>query len=500
MSKSPLNLETKQKMKNEVNWKGSALLYLIMVPVWLFALLPLTIIYKIVEFAMFKTKLWKKEIDKAPEDVDSSHLNKTEIDKNEREFDLIVYGATGFTGNFLSEYLTNNYNLLSGDENKNESEKKLKWAIAGRSESKLNELKKKLIAINENMKSLEIITADSNDLDSLWNMCSRTKVVVSTVGPYSKYGNKLIHCCVENGNDYCDITGEINWVRFNMNKYQERARATGARLVFSAGCDSVPWDIATYLLNSKVESDDELIKVNHFNDAKLGFSGGTLSTILNMIDSRFTCPISPRPKFDPLLGVLDESGNKEKSESKLIIKNANGLSKNKEHNYVVFCPLASGNSRIVSMTQAQLGYSPKMVYSEGLTFTSLVNAINFYLYLMILATCLVLKPVRKILLQSEILPNPGQGPTPDQMREHYFIIHSEGTTTKGNKIKLKTTFDRDIGYLDTARMLAETGLCFVFDSDTSKVSDKGGLYSPAAVMGLGLSERLGCTGTTFEFL
>ena len=355
--------------------------------------------------------------------------------------------------------------------------------------------------MNSSLKDLPVLNVDSFKLPQVWDMCARTKVVVSMVGPFAMYGNAVVHSCVKNGTDYCDITGEVNWVRYNFHKYQKEARKTGARLVFSAGCDSVPWDLATFLLNveTKKDADDALVRVVHANDAKLTFSGGTLSTILNMVDGKFTCPIRPRPKFDPLVGDFtgEDLG---KSKSKLLIQNQMGLSRvgGSDSRWKMLSVFAGGNSRIVSISQSQLNYSSKLVYTEYNVENSLLNAMNNFLGLILLVTCVLLKPLRNLLLKYSLLPNPGQGPSLEQIKSHYFVVESTGYTQKGRKIQLHTKFNEDIGYKDTARMLVESGLCFVFNEEG--VSQKGGLFSPAACLGLELKNRLEKTGTEFKLL
>lgn len=326
---------------------------------------------------------------------------------------------------------------------------------------------------------------------------ARTKAIVTTVGPYAKYGNGLIHCCVEQNTDYCDITGEIHWVRFNINRYQEAAMKSGARLIFSAGCDSTPWDLATYLVNEKVEEGDQLAKIDHQNEMQGAFSGGTLSTVLNMIDGRYSCPILPRPKYDVLKQVVDSESNLVKAQNKFVIDNPLMIKRSPQKKWLGISVFAGGNSRIVSRSHALNNYSDKLIYSESFRYDSLLNCVMTLIGLVVLVTVILLKPLRNLLLKYKVLPSPGEGATAEQMRTHFAIINTEGTTVKGKKIRLCTSFNDDIGYRDTARMLAEAGLCFVFDDD--KVKQEGGLYTPASCLGMAYKDRLEASGTEFKF-
>ena len=495
-----LSLAEKQALKNHTNWKAFFLTIIFGIPLWLFCLVPLTIGYKLLEFLLTKFGIMKKVKATKIEEISSDKLEKTTTSKDNREFDLVVFGATGFTGNFMCQYLAKQYELVVGEKDEDHCEgKKLRWAIAGRSVSKLAQLRGSLAKHNPAMKDLPVIKADSYNLEEIWDMVGRTKVVVSTVGPYYKYGNNLVHACAEQNTDYCDITGEINWVRYNVNKYQETARQSGARIVFSSGCDSVPWDLATHQIALQVDEDDELVRVDHLNDCHLSISGGTLATILSMIDNTSNCSIKPRPKFDPLVGEFDGEKGYVRSESKFVIKNFAGLSRvgKGDSRWKVFSPFAGGNSRIVSRSQTLNHYSSKMIYSEASVASNLPNAILYYFGLIMLATCIVLKPIRMLLLKYSLLPSPGQGPTREAMKSHYFVIESTGLTAKGNTIKLKSMFNEDIGYKDTARMLAEAGLCFVFDHKS--VTKEGGIYSPASSMGTELKNRLENSHTHYKF-
>ena len=157
-----------------------------------------------------------------------------------REFDVIVWGATGFTGTLVAEYLMRQYGT-GGD---------LKWAVAGRSKEKLEKLRQSL---DVRPGDLETIVADSFDQDSLRNFAGRTRVVLTTVGPYALYGSSLVEACVEKGTHYCDLAGEVQWIRQMIDRHQARAQQTGARIVHCCGFDSVPMDIGVWFLQDEAK-------------------------------------------------------------------------------------------------------------------------------------------------------------------------------------------------------------------------------------------------------
>ena len=191
----------------------------------------------------------------------------------EREFDVVVWGATGFTGALVAEYLLSRYGM----------DGTLRWAIAARSSSKLDALKSSLGATAA---SLETIVADSFDEQKLADMAARSKVVISTVGPYAKYGSPLVAACVAQGTHYCDLAGEAQWIRKMIDQHHDAAAASGARIVHCCGFDSVPMDVGVWFLQreaherhgSYCRSIAMLVKA-----IKGGASGGTLASITNLI-------------------------------------------------------------------------------------------------------------------------------------------------------------------------------------------------------------------------
>ncbi|WP_348654119.1 saccharopine dehydrogenase NADP-binding domain-containing protein, partial [uncultured Psychrobacter sp.] len=193
-----------------------------------------------------------------------------------RPYAVILYGATSFVGQITAHYLTN---FLSNAKNKDGSN--VTWAIAGRDEEKLNELQSKLES------KVDIIIANSKDSASLDEMTKQTQVIISTVGPYLKYGEPLIKSCAENGTDYVDLTGEAIFIKDMMDKYQDTAKQSGARIVNSCGFDSIPSDLGVYFMQTKAEEKfGEACNVIHMRvkAAKGGISGGTIASMATIFE------------------------------------------------------------------------------------------------------------------------------------------------------------------------------------------------------------------------
>lgn len=188
------------------------------------------------------------------------------------KFDIIIFGATSFVGQIMTRYMIAQF-AVDGD---------LKWAIAGRSQSKLNELKLSLGTTGE---ALDVFVADAADEDSLRSLCESTKVVVSTVGPYALYGEPLVKTCVALGTDYCDLTGEVQWIAKMLERYEDVAKISGARIVNSCGFDSVPSDLGVYFLQQharqKFGQTCSSIKMR-VKKMKGAASGGTVASMTNI--------------------------------------------------------------------------------------------------------------------------------------------------------------------------------------------------------------------------
>jgi short subunit dehydrogenase-like uncharacterized protein len=275
------------------------LYFIVVLPIWLIILVPMMLIYRaIVACHGFKKKT---EFPDSTSTVDFSRFQN--IPHAQREFDLVIFGATGFTGAQAAKYIARRYGA-----------RKFRWALAGRRADALEEVRRELAGINHELSSLPIIVADSSRPDSLGAMCASTRVVLSTVGPFAKYGSDLVKCCAELGTHYCDTTGETDWVRDMISKYDDVARKTGARIVHFCANDCVPWDLGVMLCSKHFKAKGEsLVEVDIYDEvAQLvaSGSGGTFSTLFNSLRNRFKLESSLG--YDPLLKSIsgEKSTNK----------------------------------------------------------------------------------------------------------------------------------------------------------------------------------------------
>ena len=199
-----------------------------------------------------------------------------EIDVSEREFDVVVFGATGFTGQLVAEYLAR-HAAFQGD-------RATRWAIAGRNEIKLAALRDRLVGINPACAKIERIVARSDDRSSLDAMARRARVILTTVGPYERYGGPLVAACVEAGTDCVDLTGEPGWWNEMITRYHDRAITTGAKIVSCCGFDSIPHDIGAYVAARELAiQPGERAVVRGYVRGKGGASGGTWQSLVNAL-------------------------------------------------------------------------------------------------------------------------------------------------------------------------------------------------------------------------
>ena len=404
-----------------------------------------------------------------------------------REFDVVVWGATGFTGKLVAEYLLGKYGV-------NQS---LQWAIAGRDENKLSELKSELGASADD---LAVVVADSFDQEKLDAMVSRSTVIISTVGPYAKYGSNLVAACVAAGTHYCDLAGEAHWIRQMVDQHHEAAEKSGARIVHCCGFDSVPMDIGVWFLQGEAqkqfgqycESITMLVKAT-----KGGPSGGTIASMLNIIlESRADRAIA-RVLADPYgLNPPDErSGPDSRDQRNARFNEIAGA-------WTAPFVMAGINTKVVRRSHALLSYpyGKNFRYHEavlsGRGFSGWRNAKMLTLGLggfMLLAS---FKPTRA-LLERFVLPKPGDGPDKEQRENGFFNLRQFGLLPDGTVLKSKITGDRDPGYGSTCKMLGESAVCLAKD----RLLSGGGVLTPATAMGDALLHRLvDNAGLSFELM
>ena len=402
-----------------------------------------------------------------------------------RPLDIIVWGASGFTGRLVVEYLATRY--PPGES--------LRWAIGGRNREKLE---RALDDIHFPAERPEIIVADGLDIASMRDMAGRARVVITTVGPYAKYGSPLVQACAESGTDYCDLTGETQWIRRMIDEHEETARKTGARILMSCAFDSVPSDIGVHVINREAvrihgkpcRSVRMLVRAT-----KGTVSGGTTATILNVIDEARSDRTIARLLNDPY--ALNPDGERSGPDGR---DQANAVFDEVIGAWTGPFLMAGINTRTVRRTNALLDYpyGRDFRYSEAtITGTGIggrlkATAMGIGLKLFVIAA--VIPPLRKLLVQP-LLPKPGEGPSREARESGYFNLIMIGELENGEVMRLRIKGDRDPGYGSTSKMLAETALCLAKDEP----GVGGGLWTPAAALGDKLVERLvRNAGLTFE--
>jgi short subunit dehydrogenase-like uncharacterized protein len=405
------------------------------------------------------------------------------------KFDIVIFGATSFVGQILTRYLLDQF-PLEGD---------LKWAIAGRSQSKLDDLKSSLGVTGA---SLDALVADAADEDSLRFLCESTRVVISTVGPYALYGEPLVKTCVALGTDYCDLTGEVQWIAKMLERYENEAKISGARIVHSCGFDSIPSDLGVYFLqqHAKQQFGETCSSIKmRVKKMKGAASGGTVASMTNIFKEVASNPALRKTLANPYAICPPDHGNNTRQNS------MNRPQYDTDFNsWVAPFVMAVINTRIVYRSNALIegGYSQNFEYNEAmLTGKGLIGsgiAAGVGVSLGGFAMAAVIPPTRWV-MEKFILPKPGEGPSQDAQEKGCYDLRFYGKTDSGQEIRCKVTGNQDPGYGSTAKMLGQAAACLVQDINKDKV--QGGFWTPASIFGAQLITRLEShAGLTFELI
>lgn len=405
----------------------------------------------------------------------------------QNKFDVVVYGATGFTGTLVAEYLLREYGVGRG----------LRWAIAGRSPDKLEQVRHDL---GDSAQSLPIVVADSDDPGALAAMAAGTRVVLTTVGPYALYGSKLVAACVAAGAHYCDLAGEVQWIRRMIDQHHGRAREAGVRIVNCCGFDSIPMDMGVHFLQAtaKERFGAYCKSIALYVKATKGTaSGGTLASMMNVISEAREDRSVARLLGDPY--ALNPDGEREGPDGG-------------DQRRVLFDPdiggwtapfvMAGINTRVVRRSHALAGYpwGRDFRYREAvLTGQGASGRIKGALMNAALGGLVVgisLSPTRAI-LKKFFLPEPGEGPDRELQHSGFFDLRQVGHLPDGRVVKTRITGDQDPGYGSTSKMLAESAVCLAQD----ELSSPGGVLTPSVAMGDDLLARLRSkAGLTFDLV
>lgn len=406
---------------------------------------------------------------------------------SEKKFDLILFGATSFVGQIMTEYLSDQY----------QNDKSLKWAIAGRSSAKLNELRRKL----DLPLSVEQFITNANDENSLKILCDKTDVIVSTVGPYALYGEPLLKVCAETGTHYCDLTGEAQWIKLMIDKYEQTAKKSGARIVHCCGFDSIPSDLGVFFLQkqAKKEFGTYCNEVNmRVKAIKGGMSGGTVASLLNVVEEAASNPALRKELQNPYSVCGTDHGFTARQ------KNTNKSAYDAHFDaWVAPFIMAAINTRIVHRSNLLLNkaYGENFLYDEAvLTGKGIKGTFSSYTYTGAIGGFMLaaaIKPTRW-LLKKFVVPKPGEGPSKTAQDHGFYDLRFFGLTEHNEVVQAKVTGDKDPGYGSTAKMLGEAAICLAKDVAKSK---KGGFWTPSTLMGDKLIKRLTQNaGLTFEII
>ena len=414
-----------------------------------------------------------------------------------KTYDLIVFGATGFTGRLVAEYLHTHYGQTSthGDR------PPVRWAMAGRSLDKLKAVRAEIGA----GESVPLIVADAGSVEALTALVAQTRVVITTVGPYQQYGEPLVRACAAAGTDYVDLCGEPLWMAKMIPQLQAPALANGARIVFSCGFDSIPFDLGVTYLQAQAQErfGAPLQRVRgRVRVMKGGFSGGTAASLMGQLEHISANPALAKVFADPFALTPGFRGP------------AQPEGETAQYDESAKCwsgpfVMAAINTKNVHRTNALRGhpwgtdflYDERMLTRDGEVGAKLARALARTTRVQNLL--LGFGPSRA-LIRRFALPKPGQGPSKRQRESGRYEILFSGETAAGQHLAAVVKGDRDPGYASTSKLITEAALCLARDvatraSGTDKAWTPGGVWTPGAAMGLTLVRRLHArAGLTFE--
>ena len=385
------------------------------------------------------------------------------------KFDIVVYGASGFTGRLVAEYLATHYR----------SDTQLKWAMAGRSLDKLASVRDAIGAPADT----PLIAADASDSASLKAMIDQTKSVVSAVGPYLLYGNELLAACAASGTDYFDLCGEVPWMRRMIDAHQATAERSGARIMFSCGYDSVPFELGVYFCQqaAKKAIGAPVARVKGRVRAMKGtFSGGTAASGKAIFEAAAKDPSLLGLVRDPFALTPGFSGPKQPPGNRPVFDDD-------LQTWLTPFFMANINTRNVHRSNMLMGfpYGREFVYDEmqitgpgeeGEARAKRIVAANNN-------------------LASQAIPKPGEGPSKEERESGYFDLLFVGIAPDGRQVRVAVRGDRDPGYGSTSKMIAECAVCLL--RDTPDVP--AGIWTPGAAMREALIKRLvDNAGLTFQ--
>ena len=408
---------------------------------------------------------------------------------SDREFDVVLYGATGFVGRLTAEYLVRH------------APKEARIALAGRSKDKLERVR---AAIGGSAQEWAVVGADAGDDDALAAMARRTTVVATTVGPYAAYGMPLARACAQAGTHYADLTGEVLFMRRTADELHEVAAASGARIVHACGFDSIPSDLGVLVLHDRVrrETADELGDTTLAVTAvRGGLSGGTFASMKGMLAEITADPAARRivedayslsPARDKEPDMVNPGWPKESDLRRVVHDTSLDM-------WLAPFVMEAANSRVVRRSNAlqDWAYGQRFRYREAMGFrgpTAPLKAAGLMGGLAAFMGAMAVPATRSVV--DRILPEPGEGPSEKTRNNGFFRIEIATTTSTGARYVCHVEAKGDPGYAATSVMFAESALALALDTD--QLPPCAGVLTPATAIGLPLVERLRAQRFTFD--
>jgi len=406
-----------------------------------------------------------------------------------REFEIVVWGASGFTGKLTAECLARRSREIGG----------IRWALGGRNQAKLENVRKEIAdETGTDINSVPILVGDSADGDFMAELSQRTRVVCSTVGPYALYGSKLVAACAANGTHYCDLTGESHWMQQMIDRHQEPAVASGARIVFTCGFDCIPSDLGAFFMQREMNRRHDVrcsaiqFRVQGFSGAA---SGGTIASMLNMMEEAERDPQVMGTMNDPY--ALNPQGERRGPDGPQPVAPFHDADFGQ---WVAPFVMGGIDTQVVRRSNALLDYAygRDFRYDEAVLMGSgpvgFAKAAATSAGTFAMLGAMSVGPIRRRV--ARMLPSPGEGPSKEKREAGYFDIRIRGEhpMEPAKALQGRVTGDRDPGYGSTSKMLGESAVCLALD----ELGPGGGCLPPASAMGGALLARLPAAGVTFE--
>ena len=397
----------------------------------------------------------------------------------EREFEIVVWGATGFAGRLTAQYLLERYGTS------------LRWALGGRNQAKLENVRDAITAETGVYASgLPLVVGDAADATFMRAVAERTRVACTTVGPYALYGSELVAACAAAGTHYCDLTGEVFWMGRMIDAHQDEARASGARIVHTCGFDCIPADLGVFFVQREMQARHGVpgtrvkLRVAGFRG---GASGGTAATGINLLEEQSRNPEVRRRNEDPYaLNPNDRRSGPDGPDSFRPTWDADF------EQWTGPFIMANVDTRVVRRSNALLdnAYGANFRYDEAMLMggglVGFAKATGLATALRVGMAAMAIGPLRRAVASR--MPAPGDGPSKQAREAGYWDVRllAEHPRDPGNNLRARLTGDRDPGYGSTAKMLAESAVCLARDP----LASQGGIHTPASAMGDTLLDRL----------